>query len=112
MNKQESVMISDKVHEECGVFGFYDNDGFDVARLTYYGLYGLQHRGQQSAGIAVNDDNTIKAFVVTDSIGTVAHNKSRKMVLTCEPIGVGNFGGVFDFENITGGAAEAHGGKT
>ncbi|MBQ2696383.1 MAG: amidophosphoribosyltransferase [Clostridia bacterium] len=51
-------MISDKVHEECGVFGFYDNDGFDVARLTYYGLYGLQHRGQQSAGIAVNDDNT------------------------------------------------------
>ncbi len=57
MNKQESVMISDKLKEECGVFGFYDNDGFDVARLTYYGLYGLQHRGQQSAGIAVNDDN-------------------------------------------------------
>ncbi len=46
----------DKVHEECGVFGFYDNDGFDVARLTYYGLYALQHRGQESAGIAVNDD--------------------------------------------------------
>ncbi len=57
MNKQESVMVSDKLKEECGVFGFYDNDGFDVARLTYYGLYGLQHRGQQSAGIAVNDDN-------------------------------------------------------
>ena len=57
MDKFESVMVSDKVKEECGVFGFYDNDGFDVARLTYYGLYGLQHRGQQSAGIAVNDDN-------------------------------------------------------
>ncbi|MBE7041122.1 MAG: amidophosphoribosyltransferase [Ruminococcaceae bacterium] len=60
MNKQESVMISDKLKEECGVFGFYDNDGFDVARLTYYGLYGLQHRGQQSAGIAVNDDNVFR----------------------------------------------------
>lgn len=46
----------DKVNEECGVFGFYDNDGFDVARLTYYGLYALQHRGQESAGMAVNND--------------------------------------------------------
>lgn len=46
----------DKVHEECGVFGVYDNDGFDVARMTYYGLYALQHRGQESAGIAVNND--------------------------------------------------------
>lgn len=46
----------DKLNEECGVFGFYDNDGFDVARLTYYGLYALQHRGQDSAGIAVNND--------------------------------------------------------
>ena len=39
----------DKLNEECGVFGFYDNDGFDVARLTYYGLYALQHRGQDSS---------------------------------------------------------------
>lgn len=56
MNKNYDVVIDEKLKEECGVFGFYDNDGFDVARLTYYGLYGLQHRGQESAGIAVNDD--------------------------------------------------------
>jgi len=49
----------DKLNEECGVFGVYDNDGYDCARLTYYGLYALQHRGQESCGIAVNDDGTI-----------------------------------------------------
>ncbi|MBZ4647063.1 MAG: amidophosphoribosyltransferase [Petroclostridium sp.] len=49
----------DKLNEECGVFGIYDNDGHDCARLTYYGLYALQHRGQESCGIAVNDDGTI-----------------------------------------------------
>lgn len=52
-------MVFDKVKEECGVFGFFDNDGFDVARMTYYGLYALQHRGQESCGIAVNDDGVI-----------------------------------------------------
>lgn len=52
----------DELHEECGVFGFYDNDGFDVARLTYYGLYALQHRGQESAGIAVNDDGQFLCY--------------------------------------------------
>ena len=60
MYEAKTLALSDKAKEECGVFGFYDNDGFDVARLTYYGLYGLQHRGQESAGIAVNDDNTFR----------------------------------------------------
>jgi amidophosphoribosyltransferase len=48
-----------KLHEECGVFGVFDCDGNDVARMTYHGLYALQHRGQESAGIAVNDDGVI-----------------------------------------------------
>ncbi len=48
-----------KLHEECGVFGIYSGDGHDVARATYYGLYALQHRGQESAGIAVNDSGVI-----------------------------------------------------
>lgn len=44
----------------CGVFGIYAGDR-DVARLTYFGLYALQHRGQESAGIAVADDGLITA---------------------------------------------------
>ena len=43
----------DKPHEECGVFGIYDFDGNDVASTIYYGLFALQHRGQESCGIAV-----------------------------------------------------------
>ena len=43
------------VGEECGVFGAYDMDGGDVAPSVYYGLFALQHRGQESCGIAVTD---------------------------------------------------------
>ena len=46
------------IHEECGVFGVYDPKG-DCARTTYYGLYALQHRGQESAGIAVTHDREL-----------------------------------------------------
>jgi amidophosphoribosyltransferase len=45
------------VHEECGVFGIYDIHGGDVAHSVYYGLSALQHRGQESCGIAVTDTN-------------------------------------------------------
>ena len=49
---------SDQLHEECGVFGVWAPDR-DVARLTYFGLRALQHRGQESAGIAVGDGGTV-----------------------------------------------------
>ncbi|MBQ2642572.1 MAG: amidophosphoribosyltransferase [Eubacterium sp.] len=45
----------EKLGEECGVFGIYDFDGNDVANSIYYGLLALQHRGQESCGIAVTD---------------------------------------------------------
>ncbi len=44
------------IHEECGVFGVFCPDVRNVAGVTYYGLFALQHRGQQSCGIVVNDD--------------------------------------------------------
>ncbi len=44
------------VHEECGVFGLISPKTADVAGAAYYGLYALQHRGQESCGIVVNDD--------------------------------------------------------
>ena len=47
-----------KIGEECGVFAMYDPDG-DCARSTYYGLYALQHRGQESCGIAANNNRDI-----------------------------------------------------
>lgn len=53
----------DKLHEECGVFGVYDLDGNDVASTIYYGLCTLQHRGQESCGIAVSDTFGPKGIV-------------------------------------------------
>lgn len=55
-------MLNDRrIGEECGVFAIYDPDG-DVARSTYYGLYALQHRGQESCGIAVNNNRDISHY--------------------------------------------------
>ena len=45
--------MMDKLKEECGVFGIFDHE--EAARLTYLGLYALQHRGQESAGIVSSD---------------------------------------------------------
>jgi amidophosphoribosyltransferase len=58
-------MISDELHEECGVFGIYDLDGGDIASSIYYGLFALQHRGQESCGIAVSDTNGPKGKVLS-----------------------------------------------
>lgn len=62
MNNNENSGL----HEECGVFGIYDFDGKDVASSVYYGLFALQHRGQESCGIAVSDTSGPKGRV--DSI--------------------------------------------
>ena len=53
----EFEKVTTGLGEECGVFGAYDMDGGDVAPSVYYGLFALQHRGQESCGIAVSDTN-------------------------------------------------------
>lgn len=53
------------VKEECGVFGIYDFDGQDVASTIYYGLFALQHRGQESCGIAVSETSGPKGRVLS-----------------------------------------------
>ncbi|MBV9851730.1 MAG: amidophosphoribosyltransferase [Armatimonadetes bacterium] len=57
----EDVREDDAPHEECGVFGVFA-PGEDVARLTYFGLFALQHRGQESAGIMVSDGSDLKWY--------------------------------------------------
>ena len=59
------------LHEECGVFGVRLPERGDVASLAYYALYSLQHRGQESAGIAVNDDGVIRAYRDVGLVGDV-----------------------------------------
>ena len=57
------------LHEECGVFGVITPEPCDVAGISYYGLYALQHRGQESCGIVVNDDGV---FVSHKDMGLVS----------------------------------------
>jgi len=57
------------LHESCGIFGIYA-PGVDVARVTFFALYALQHRGQESAGIATAEDDRI--YIHTD-MGLVSH---------------------------------------
>ena len=45
--------IQTEIHDECGVFGVYSSENRTVAHTVYYGLFALQHRGQESCGIAV-----------------------------------------------------------
>ena len=81
INKNQPV--GDELHEECGVFGMYDFDGGDVASTIYYGLFALQHRGQESCGIAVSETNGppqyfFKLFTIPACLVTVSRLARRK----------------------------------
>ena len=70
----EMVFGMDKPHEECGVFGIFSLDGADVIGDTYHALHALQHRGQESCGMAFNRDGVITGHkdlgLVTDVFTT------------------------------------------
>ena len=59
------------LREECGVFGVYSPEASDVARTAYYGLFSLQHRGQESCGIVVNDDGLFHSYRDTGLVNDV-----------------------------------------
>ena len=65
---EEQNFSEDKLHEECGVFGIFSHNE-DVALNTYWGLYALQHRGQESTGIVVTDGERMK---IKKGMGLVA----------------------------------------
>ena len=72
------------IHEECGVFGVFSKATTDVASYAYYALYALQHRGQESAGIVVNDDGL---FTSWRDVGLVSEVFPRERL---KSLGTGN----------------------
>ena len=78
---------SDKFHDECGVMGIYSNDNKDVSQLIYYGLYALQHRGQESAGIAVSDGEKIDYKKDQGLVAEVFNNENLKTLKGFSGIG-------------------------
>jgi amidophosphoribosyltransferase len=62
--------VVDSPHEACGIFGIFA-PGEDVARLTFFGLYALQHRGQESAGIATGDGQSISVHTAMGLVSQV-----------------------------------------
>ncbi len=62
------------IHEECGVFGVISPKPVDVANISYYGLYALQHRGQESCGIVVNDGGVFVSHKDLGLVGDVFSN--------------------------------------
>ena len=84
--------LNDHLREECGVFGIYDFGGGNVAETIYYGLLSLQHRGQESCGIAVSDTNGPKGKVLSSrDMGLVNESFSaKKLAKLAGDIGVGH----------------------
>lgn len=73
-----------KIHEECGVFGIYSKEQTEVATTTYYGLFALQHRGQESCGIVVNDKGVFNTYKDTGLVNDVFTKE------TIKKLGLGN----------------------
>ena len=81
MTKTKFVDIdphTDKLNEECGVFGIFNNDDLDTVAITHDALYGLQHRGQISAGITVNNGGNFSTIKELGMVSEVFPDKVLK----------------------------------
>ena len=84
------------LHEECGIFGIFSENRQNVAETVYYGLFALQHRGQESCGIVVNDDGIFRDY----KDNGLAHEVFTRHVL--ENLGPGNMAIGHDRYSTTG----------
>ena len=91
MTENHNIIPARHIHEECGVFGIFTPQEADVASYAYYALYSLQHRGQESAGIVVNDDGLFRSLRDTGLVryGTTGSDNKRNV----QPILVNHFKG-------------------
>jgi amidophosphoribosyltransferase len=72
------MLFADKPKEECGLFGIFAPEQ-EVAQLTYYGLYALQHRGQESAGIAVSEGRKSNSYKGMGLVMKFSYRRSCKI---------------------------------
>src|SRR3989344_4215184 len=86
------------LHDKCAVFGVYGK-GMDAARITYFGLYALQHRGQDSSGISASDLKKIRTHKASGLVAQVYKEKDLKNLKGHIAIGHNRYstsGGVHD----------------
>ena len=114
------TLRDDKPHDECGVFGIYA-PGRDVARITYFGLFALQHRGQESAGIATSDGRMAYIHKDMGLVSQVFNETNLKPLIGSHGIGHNRYSttgssnvrnaGPYLFETIYGPLGVAHNGN-
>jgi len=80
------MVMDDKPREECGVIGIYAPDE-DVARMAFFGLYALQHRGQEAAGIAVSDGRTMRLHKDMGMVAQIFTPQNLQALQGCYAIG-------------------------
>ncbi|MDD4797072.1 MAG: amidophosphoribosyltransferase [Eubacteriales bacterium] len=81
---------ADRMPEECGVMGAFQPDGESVKDAIYYGLYALQHRGQESAGIAVADGHTVRSYKAMGLVAEVFSGEEAISRIETGHIGIGH----------------------
>ena len=90
MNK-ELDYLDDKIHEECGIIGIYSSKKIEVASLIYYGLYALQHRGQEGAGMVVSNFDKIRWKKNSGWVGDVFNKECLDKLDSINPhLGIGH----------------------
>lgn len=80
--------IDDRFGEECGLFGIFGDD--DAVRKTYFGLHSLQHRGQESAGIASSDGDSIQCYTDMGTVSRVFRSGRGVLEKLSNPIAIGH----------------------